>query len=102
MMPEKKLWNLLKNRQCGGLKFRRQHPIGPYTVDFYCAEAGLVVELDGGSHARREGRDAARDAYMRALGLEILRITVMRFEQNPTGAVERIRRAAERRTEKKE
>jgi very-short-patch-repair endonuclease len=69
------LWQLLRNRQRRGLKFRRQHPLGPYVADFYCVEAKLVLELDGTPHDTPEGkqRDEARDAWMRSQGIEVLR-----------------------------
>jgi very-short-patch-repair endonuclease len=70
---EKRLWNLLRDRRFGGLKFRRQHPIGPYTADFYCARAMLVVELDGAIHQTARERDVVRDAYMRGLGIRVCR-----------------------------
>ncbi len=58
------------------LRFNRQYIIGNYIVDFYCAAAKLVVELDGGQHYEDDGRqyDAARDAYLRSQGLRVLRI----------------------------
>jgi len=58
------LWQLVRDRQRCGKKFRRQHPLGIYTVDFYCAEAKLVLEVDGTPHATPEGKqkDEARDA----------------------------------------
>ena len=49
--PETRLWSRLRARQLQGLKFRRQHGIGPYIVDFYCLEQSLVIEVDGDSHA---------------------------------------------------
>jgi very-short-patch-repair endonuclease len=69
------LWQLLRNRQRRGMKFRRQHPIGPYTANFYCVEAKLVVELDGSPHHTSEGihKDEARDAWMHAHGIKVLR-----------------------------
>jgi len=73
--PERRLWALLRGRQCG-VGFRRQHPVGPYIADFYCREAGLVVEIDGDSHYREAEairHDAARDKYMARLGLRVLR-----------------------------
>jgi very-short-patch-repair endonuclease len=70
--PEVKLWALLR-RSRGGVRFRRQHPIGPYVADFYCPAAKLVIEVDG-IHDFTLGRDASRDEYMRALGLTVLRI----------------------------
>ncbi|MEQ8179985.1 MAG: DUF559 domain-containing protein, partial [Amphiplicatus sp.] len=47
---EKRLWSFIRRQQLGGFKFRRQHTIGPYVADFACAEAKLVIELDGGQH----------------------------------------------------
>src|SRR5208337_573404 len=49
-IPERMLWNRLRGGRLAGLKFRRQQPIGPYIVDFFCHEVGLVVEVDGRSH----------------------------------------------------
>jgi ATP-dependent DNA helicase RecQ len=72
--PECLLWNTLRNGQIGGLRFRRQHPIGPYVVDFFCHSAGLVVEVDGMSHDDKAAPDAERSAYMVAQGLRILRV----------------------------
>ncbi len=69
---ESRLWHLLRDRRLGGHKFRRQHPMPPYTLDFYCDEAGLVVELDGGQHAE-SARDARRDAWLAQQGLRVLR-----------------------------
>ena len=66
------VWYLLRDRRLGGHKFRRQHPIPPYTVDFYCREAGLVIELDGGQHAESV-RDAKRDAWLAQQGLRVMR-----------------------------
>ena len=48
--PEARLWNALRRRAVGGLKFRRQHPIGPFIVDFFCPSAQLIVEVDGSLH----------------------------------------------------
>ena len=69
------LWNLLRDRKLAGLRFRRQHQIGDYIVDFSCPEYGLVVELDGGVHddASRRKQDAKRDAYLRTSGYRVLR-----------------------------
>jgi very-short-patch-repair endonuclease len=73
--PEKILWDALRARNVGGLKFRRQHPIEPYIADYYCAEAMLVVELDGESHNDRQDYDARRDECFRKLGLTVMRLT---------------------------
>lgn len=73
--PEKIVWGMLRSGRLGGLKFRRQHPIGPYTVDFYCHEIGLVIEVDGASHEDRGERDQRRTAYLRQQGLRVFRVT---------------------------
>jgi very-short-patch-repair endonuclease len=56
-----------------GFKFRRQHPLGRYILDFVCLEAGLVIELDGGQHAERQSEDAARTAWLEKQGFNVLR-----------------------------
>ena len=74
--PEQLLWLALRNGQIAELyKFRRQHPIGPYVVDFYCHGASLVVEIDGMSHIDRLEQDQERIKYLRQQGLKILRVT---------------------------
>ena len=72
---EAALWSRLRSRQLEGRRFRRQHAIGRYIVDFYCAERHLVVELDGDVHRQRAAHDAQRDRHLRALGLRVLRLT---------------------------
>jgi len=74
-MPERVLWSELRSSQLGGLKFRRQHALGPYVADFYCAEAFLIIEIDGRGHEQKCERDAARDEWMRSLRLRVLRIS---------------------------
>jgi very-short-patch-repair endonuclease len=71
------LWKALQNSQLGGRKFRRQHSVGSYVLDFYCPSERLAVELDGYGHytATGEAHDTARTAY-----LQTLRIQVIRFE----------------------
>lgn len=73
--PEELLWSVLRGRQLDGLKFRRQHPIEPYVVDFYCADERLVVELDGKSHNDTAEYDQQRSKYLADLGLTVLRVT---------------------------
>jgi very-short-patch-repair endonuclease len=72
---EVRLWNRLRRSPCG-IGFRRQHPIGPYSADFYCPAAKLVIEVDGFIHdfAAQAVHDERRDAYMRELGLRVVRI----------------------------
>lgn len=69
------LWTYLKNRQLKGRKFRRQHSIGKYIVDFYCPQENLVIELDGEDHFWQKGlnKDAARTNFLNSLGLKIIR-----------------------------
>ncbi len=71
------LWQLLRNRQLLGFKFRRQHQFGDYIADFYCHEARMVIECDGSAHDPNEQwhRDQNRDAYMIAQGMRVLRFT---------------------------
>ena len=74
---ERVLWQALRDRQIGGHKFRRQHPVGRYFADFACIEALLIVELDGGQHFSDEGMaaDERRTAELNALGYHVLRFT---------------------------
>ena len=74
-LPEILLWQALQARP-GGLKFRRQHPSGKYTMDFYCSDARLVIEVDGEAHSRGDqpSRDEGRDAWFAGRGLETMRI----------------------------
>ena len=67
------LWERLRNRKLLGFKFRRQHQIGKYVVDFYCHKASLVIECDGGIHSKAWQHDQIREAYMSGLGLRTLR-----------------------------
>lgn len=92
--PEQRLWSILCRRQLGGLKFRRQHPIEPYIVDFYCASANFVVELDGESHEGQQTYDENRELHLLKLGLRILRVTNDDVIQNLEGVAEAILRTA--------
>ncbi len=91
---EAKLWSLLKNSQIEKRKFRRQHSVGPYVLDFYCPSEKLCIELDGSVHFTDGGYeyDTARTEY-----LETLNVRVMRFEnkdifENTEGVLEEIKR----------
>lgn len=72
---EATLWKALKERQANGWKFRRQHGIGPYILDFYCPELKLCVELDGSSHDNKYDYDEKRTAFLREQGIEVVRFT---------------------------
>jgi len=82
---ERLMWQLLRNRQRCNRKFRREHPLGIYTLDFYCAEAKLAVEVDGASHESEEAKqyDLARDKWMNEQGIRVLRFSCSRV-QNET------------------
>nr|WP_255266828.1 MULTISPECIES: DUF559 domain-containing protein [Sphingomonas] len=72
--PEVLLWQRLRG-QATGVKFRKQHPIGPYVVDFYCASARLVIEVDGVGHdGCQVERDELRDGFLRENGYRVLRV----------------------------
>ena len=70
---EQKLWSHLRRRQLDAFRFRRQQPIGPYVVDFFCPEARLIVEVDGGQHAERTEQDAERTEWLEARGYRVAR-----------------------------
>ena len=74
---EATLWTVLQKKQVAGRKFRRQHSIGNYILDFYCFPEKIAIELDGAYHFTEEGRkkDEERDAYLQSKG-----ITVLHFE----------------------
>ena len=72
---ESLMWQLLRNKRFMNLKFRRQHVIAPYIVDFYCHELALVIELDGSQHNTEDGRayDIERTKFLEALDLKVVR-----------------------------
>lgn len=74
---EKRLWYQLRSRRLDGWKFRRQQGVGPYIVDFYCPEAKLVIEVDGGTHYEPGAmeKDNQRESYLNENGLRVLRFT---------------------------
>ena len=70
---EAKLWLHLRDRRLLGLKFRRQHEIGRYTVDFVCPDRNLIIELDGGQHSERVAYDEERTSFLESRGYRVLR-----------------------------
>jgi very-short-patch-repair endonuclease len=72
---EAKLWSVLKSGQLSGRKFRRQHSVGEFILDFYCPQEKLAIELDGAGHFTASGNlhDAARTAYLNAVGIRVIR-----------------------------
>jgi very-short-patch-repair endonuclease len=70
---EQALWARLRRRQMQGCKFRRQHPLGRYIVDFVCLERKLIVEVDGGQHQEQAGYDDERSQWLEERGYRVLR-----------------------------
>ena len=85
-------WELLRDRQLPGFKFRRQHQFGDYVADFFCREAYLVIECDGSAHEPNEQwhHDQQRDAYLIAQGLRVLRFPNERILNDPESVLEEI------------
>jgi very-short-patch-repair endonuclease len=88
---ENLLWRHLRKKQLEGLKFRRQHPIGNYIVDFVCLEKQLILEIDGGQHAIEIDKDRDRDQWLMAEGYRILRFWNNEGFENLTSVLETIR-----------
>jgi very-short-patch-repair endonuclease len=88
---EKKLWWRLRNDQLG-VSFRRQHPIGPYIVDFLAPSVGLVIEVDGGQHGMDDqlAFDARRSEFLEARGLRVMRFWNNEVMSNLEGVLETI------------
>jgi 5-methyltetrahydrofolate--homocysteine methyltransferase len=87
------LWQVLCNRQIDGLKFRRQHVLGKYIVDFCCIEHGLVVEFDGDSHAEQEVYDEHRTNWLESQGFRVIRFSNFDVLENLGAVVEEIQEA---------
>ena len=92
--PERRMWTRLRSRQICGFKFRRQHGIGPYIVDFFCPERKLAVEIDGETHgeAAQQKDDLQRDAYLQKLGVRVVRYLNADVMQNLDGVLEDLQR----------
>ena len=89
---EKKLWEALRGRQLGGLKFRRQHPDDRFLLDMFCVEHQLEVEVDGGVHSDpvQAARDAARSEFLKAHGIRVLRFSNEEVLHNLPDVLKRI------------
>ena len=70
---ERWLWGKLRSRELGAFKFRRQRPIGPFVVDFVCLKRRLIIEVDGGQHAKELEQDKKRSEFLTGEGYQILR-----------------------------
>ena len=91
-IQEKRLWNLLKNRQFHNLKFKRQSPIGKYVVDFICHERKLIIELDGGQHNENKNieNDIERTNFLESLGFKVIRFWNNDIYKNIDGVITEI------------
>jgi very-short-patch-repair endonuclease len=85
--PERRLWQKLRNRQLGDLKFRRQTPVGPYVADFLCLDAMLIVEVDGDTHGTTQALDARRTAYLEREGFRVIRFSNAEVMANIDGVL---------------
>lgn len=90
---EHMLWQALRRRQIDGFKFRRQHAIERFIVDFYCPEASLIIEVDGPIHEYTAEKDAIRQAFLEAQGHRVVRITNEAVFQALPEVIEYIRAA---------
>ena len=79
---EEILWDALKEKKLNECKFRRQHPVNRYILDFYCHEYKLAIEIDGDVHRDKCDQDEFRDKYLESLGIKTLRITNDEILQN--------------------
>jgi leucyl-tRNA synthetase len=89
-LSEARLWQALRGKQLG-VKFRRQHPINRYIVDFYSVEAALAIEVDGAIHQTQVAEDASRQAYLEANNVSVLRFTNDEVIENFSKVLDTIR-----------
>jgi len=81
---EKLVWSWLRGRRFSSYKFRRQHPLGIYCLDFFCEEAELAIELDGGQHGfpEQQNHDAEREKFLQSRGIKTLRFWNSHLRRN--------------------
>ena len=99
--PEAVFWSRVRDRRLGGLRFRRQHPIGPFVVDFACPEARVVVEIDSSYHEGRKERDADRDAQLDERGWRTVRVTAEQLAKDEDAVLETVLRACRQRIDER-
>jgi len=92
---EKILWEQLRNRQLHGLKFRRQHPLGAFIVDFYCPAQRLVIEIDGDIHQYQKEEDQARTNQIEERGFKVIRFWNDEVENNLDMVLEAIKESCD-------
>jgi len=84
------LWQHLRARQLHGFKFRRQHPVGKYILDFACTDVKLAIEVDGGQHNELQNQDNERTAWLETQGWKVLRFWNNEVLQNIEGVLEQV------------
>ena len=89
---ERKLWHALRANKLDGARFRRQHPIRQYVVDFVCLERRVIVEVDGGQHTEHAhmSADARRDRWLAAEGYSVLRVSTTEVYANTAGVLDTV------------
>jgi very-short-patch-repair endonuclease len=87
---EDRLWQVLRDRQLKGYKFRRQHPIGRVIVDFYCAQVKLVIEVDGGVHSEQVEYDAERTKWLESMEYSVIRFQNQEVMEQLTTVTDKI------------
>jgi very-short-patch-repair endonuclease len=88
---ERILWARLRDRRLAGLRFRRQHPLGEYIVDFYCPSVRVVIEIDGDTHAQQEAYDRERTDWLKKNGYRVIRFANGDVIRNLDNIMEAIR-----------
>lgn len=91
---EARLWQALRGQKLNGLRFRHQHPVGSFILDFYCPACKLVVELDGAVHSSQQAADAARTQQLEAHGYRVIRFHNDQVFKDLDGVLRQIERAA--------
>ena len=91
---EQRLWNALRRKQVDGLRFRAQHPVGPFILDFWCPARKLAVEVDGGVHDGQEAADSARTQQLEDFGYRVIRFRNEEVINDLESVLARIRSAA--------
>ncbi len=90
---ERILWEELKEKKLEGFKFRNQHPVYRYILDFYCHEKRLAIEVDGDIHKNRSDYDAFRDEFLKSMGITTLRVQNKDVIDSIPGVLETIRKS---------
>lgn len=99
---ESRLWERIRGRRLGGLRFRAQHPVGQFILDFYCPICKLAIEVDGSSHDGEAEQEAARTTHLAAYGYRVLRFTNARVMTQIADVLGQIQKAAEEAAEEED